>query len=728
MPTFDSVSEEGNIHETTSSVSGFEEAQEETPFSRAPSLPLEELNALVRHCTQRIRSLANEMGRAIPGHCTGWMGRRERWLNQYNNDWSYRQAEERGVFEHSNYSMNFAKRVCAQLVARTNREFFGSEPYFAVIPEGNNDVELAEKINRRSQWKFSKSNAKAALRESVKYSYILGERVVKVSYLQQEKKGLADALVLVDENGEAFLTPEGGYIQEDDWVEIRGRWFCVHDLAFEMPESPQYEWRKVERNLIQYKGPHISGVHFRDFLCPLNTSDIHQTDFICHLYDQSLWTVAQTYNRLDLVQPDRKAPQFLDVAKKALGVLGFNNDPKSSLAQPQQLRGEESQFSNSQGNPIVQVAECYLKYDVDGDGLPEDLCVILALPTDAGTSAELIYYDFCINILPNGRWPFEVVRRNPDEGRWYGVGVFEEFSHKQDFIDLHFNRINFRNMATGTIKFWKSQDVEEEKEPLTIGDDKIWTPKENVDPKKIFTSVPLIEPTEAADTVMQYMMQSFQLEAGVTSEGDGRAAQLPSSETATGILSNERVADELSHSQISDLEDGLSKVIHAAVLMDYFHMDPVETYEYLEGSTARIEHLSREEVENLSMNVRLLLTKRRSRQLLATNSQAIEMVEAYIRLIEKVRKLELPPEVITSARPLFIQTLKSLDIHGAEEIFLDPFKVNQSSTETIPEAEEILLRDLIEGNEEKLKEEAKQPTKEKAEKGKEETGQEAVTV
>lgn len=627
-------------------------------FETGMDLSEDTRGALTRHCVARIRDLAGEMGRGSVNNCIGWMGRREKWLRQYRNDWDYRKAEEGGVFAHSNYSMNFAKRICVQLTAKTNREFFGVEPYFAVAPEGVADKDLAERINKRSQWKFSKSNAKSALREAVKYAYILGERVVKISYAEKTKVGTTEAFVLVDDARNIVKTSAGNCIFKDDWVLADDKWVCRHDVSLEMPTEARYELRKVENHVTQYKGPHLSGVHFRDFLCPLNVSDIHEADFICHLYDQPLWSVAQTYHRLDLLRR-----------------MDASGDAKSGLAQAEDWRGEEE----SQGravDAIVQIAECYLKFDVNGDGLPEDICVILALPTDTSSLAEVIYYDFCANILPNGRWPFEVVRRNPDEGRWYGVGIFEEFSHKQDFIDLHFNRINFRNMTTGTIKFWKNRDVEEEKEALTIGDDKVWTPKENVDPLKIFTAVPLFEPTEAAEGVMQYMMQSFQLEAGVHSEGDAKMTRLPSSDTATGILSNERSADDLSHLQICDLEEGISKAILAAILMDYDHMDALETYEYLEGDTARLEQLTREDAANLTMNVKLLLTKRRSQQMLEAGSQAIRIMETYVALMERVKKLGLSLEIVSRARALFVQTLKSLEIQNAEEILLDPMQLS----------------------------------------------------
>ncbi|MFH1067524.1 MAG: hypothetical protein V1746_06450 [bacterium] len=653
-----------------------QEQQNVLPFATGLNLSEETLTALTTHCEERIRHLSIEMGRGLLGYCAGWMGQREKWLKQYNNDWAYRKAEEGGVFVHSNYSMNFAKKVCSQLTARTNREFFGSEPYFAVKPEGANDAELADRVNRRSQWKFSKSNAKAALREAVKYAYILGERVVKICHLRKEKRAVTEAPVLVDEQGDAVLTAFGNYVRMEDWLECDGSWVCRHDISLTMPENPRYEPRMVEWTSLQYNGPHLSGVHFRDFLCPLNVADIHEADFICHLYDRPLWSVAQTYNRLDLLQPQQKNSNFSAIVRRALNTLLLADaQPKSALTQPSSLRGEEGSLNNAEQNQIVQVAECYLKYDVNNDGLPEDICVILAMPADTSRNATPIYYDYCANILPNGRWPFEVVRRNPDEGRWYGVGVFEEFNHKQDFIDLHFNRINFRNMTTGTVKFWKSRDVEEEREPFTIGDDKIWTPRENAEPSKIFTAVPLLEPTQTADLVMRYMMQSFQLEAGASNEVDSHSVDLPTGKTATGVLSNEKTADELTHSQICDLEDGLAKVIQAAVLMDYYHMDAEETYEYLEGNTAKLEWLSRQDVENLSMNVRLLLTRRRSLQTLASNAQAIQTVKTYMDLMEQALKLNLPLEIVSRARQLFVQTLKSLEIQGAEEIFLDPAKI-----------------------------------------------------
>jgi hypothetical protein len=87
-------------------------------------------------------------------------------------------------------------------------------------------------------------------------------------------------------------------------------------------------------------------------------------------------------------------------------------------------------------------------------------------------------------------------------------------------------------------------------------------------------------------------------------------------------------------------------------------------------------------VENLSMHVRLLLTRRRTQQVLAANSQAISMVQTYMEFIERAMKFQMPLQMIAKIRPLFIQALKSLDINGAEEIFVDPSRLNLEKIST----------------------------------------------
>ena len=52
------------------------------------------------------------------------------------------------------------------------------------------------------------------------------------------------------------------------------------------------------------------------------------------------------------------------------------------------------------------------------------------------------------------------------------------------------------------------------------------------------------------------------------------------------------------------------KVLTGLVQLDFLYMDELEDFEWTEGDVTRIGTLERAEVENLTMNVRLVLTKR----------------------------------------------------------------------------------------------------------------------
>jgi hypothetical protein len=634
------------------------------------------------YIVRRLQDLKEEMGRGPNGTNGGWMLKRQRAMEAWRDNREARKMELQGVFKFSNYSLNILKRAAKMLASRANRDMFGTDPIFSAIPEGVNDAAQAAKVDQLAQFKLRSSGLKTVGKEANRLAFILGERVVKVTHRVEREKFKTRKEVLMTRFGGIWLTRKGRPITRDDWMQdpISGQMVCRHDPMIVMPERPIYAEKIVDEELIRHKGPVYQGIDYRDFLCPLKAPSIQKADFCAHLYAMEASEALLVFNRPDLLRG--KEGVFWKILHRMREVLtrsfGPNITDLSGATEDKAERGENSGITQRNAGPAyLQIAECYFRYDIDKDGSMPDIVAIVAFEKEGDGQGTLLYWNYVAECFPQGRRPFEVMARYPETDRWYGVGLYEEFEEKDLFIDLCFNRENFANMREGNLMVFNYNAVEDQNRQFELGDGRPWKAKEGKSIEDILQVKRVIEPTEGIRSVRDAMLQMLQLEIGVMNEAEGQVAGTPSSDTATGINANAETADNLLWEQMGHLEGeegcgGLTGLIQQGVNLTLWHLDPIETFTYMEGDTQKIETLRREEVQNLRMNVRLLLTRRKVRQQMEQDDKAVQLMMNYTQTILSGMQQGLPLETLQAIRQLFIQRAKGLEVQQADRVFFDP--------------------------------------------------------
>jgi hypothetical protein len=644
----------------------------ETGFSSAYKLTAEQERILVDHAVERLRKLERDMGRSLVRNMAWstqsgtmaaydtFLGRRQvfEWLYENNVDW--RPAVMGGIFEHSNLVVPITRRIVRQMIARAQKYFIGTDPWFATFPQGPADRDICDKVEKYARWKFDKTKLKEAIAMILQMAFVRGECVVKTTFQKKENIFQRKAKVLVDADGNDILGADGDIITDTDAFVIGQDGMTLvlqRDGVTEQPLVPIFIEKIITRKVVTHSGPTAEPIYYQDFICPLNATSIDDADFCAHLYDAPVMELTDFYSK----SPKEETPEA-ELARLTAAIeqirlgAGESGMAKSATGQARVERGE-TQLSPDDTNPKMEIAECYIRYDANNDGILEEIVLMLDVQ-----NRRALYYDYLANVTPDGKRPFTAVRINPVDGRWYGLGAVEQFKTSQDFVDLTINRLNFAQGASGRVTFWRPDATfEGSANPnLILNTGGTYTLRPGFSAPDALTYVNLPE-TKNNDLnfMLNYFTQIVQLESGVVNGGDQEFSGLPSSKLATGIRSIDQAGSEMFSQYLLSLESPLTQIINRLMTILLDNLDKQEAFTYLEGDAASLISVTPDDVRGMDLNIKLLLTRYHGEQQLQSNAQAANLVAQFYGL---------PPEVQQKVGLFYRQSLKALGIMEADSI------------------------------------------------------------
>jgi len=313
--------------------------------------------------------------------------------------------------------------------------------------------------------------------------------------------------------------------------------------------------------------------------------------------------------------------------------------------------------------PIIEIAEFHLRYDVDGDGILEDVMLIM----DRKTRTP-IFYDYEANITPDGLRPFSCVRVAEVPGRWYGMGAMEQFESSQQIIDLLINRFNFSQSKSARVDFWNpSCTVEGRSNPnLELNSGKTYTLAPGKTAADALSSVRLDE--NKGDNLMElaeFFMQLMMNESGVANANDGNVSGMDSTKLATGIRNVEKSGQEVFSLHLGHMEPGIAESLTKMVKLVFANLDQMEVYRYFEdgeeggeGGSSVMREINPGDIANIEIDTRILLTRFRGEQILESYTRGWEIVEKFY---------SLPYEVQVNVAEMAIDMLKAMQVPNAKD-------------------------------------------------------------
>ncbi len=680
------------------------------PFTSPLVLNFGQETRLIDHSFRRKDDLEKELGRNIT-HGTDWIsanmtvdvdkeksrrshfGKRELFELSYNNDVTWREfllgPPEDNIFATSNLTAPISRRIARQMVARANNYFFGTDPWLAAYPVGSGDAVIADKADKFAKYKLEQCDAKHVFELAVEMAFVRGESILKTSYERKESLYKVSALVLVGPDGQPVAAMDGDYILSTDlWQEQMqiaidpvtreqgaptptGRMVLKRDGKTPQPEGFNPETDFVEmtipRRITIYKGPRVDLKYFKDFLCPLTAPSIQEADCVVDLYDMPVSDLVDTYMRQVLAEENGETSEAKPDVERMVSIVremaGDSNAPKSSQNQPK-ISQVESNYQQSAGTvdglgPVAEIAEFHLRFDADGDGIQEDIFLVADVK-----SRRPLFYNYEANMTPDGLRPYDVVRVNEVDGRWYGVGAMEMFETYQEVIDLLLNRWNVSQTQAGRVTAFNPNACYEgdSDKDLKLNRGDTYTLKKGMTIRDLVDSIVLVDVKfEALKDQMEFFLQMAMNESGVANANDGEMTGLDPAKLATGIRNIEKSGQEMFSIYLSHLEPGIKGSLKKFLKLLFAKLDHSETFEFFEGKVGTELTLTKEEVGDMDMNVDLEMTRYRGEQQLQSNMQAATLVTQFYSLL---------PEVQMRAAPLYIQMLKAMQIQDADTIIV----------------------------------------------------------
>ena len=668
------------------------------PFPTSYVLTREQEDELIDHAMGRLRELEDESGRSrsangdwwtsgdyegaeesdpLGTHRTErtWMGKRRLYDLVYDNNVDHRAVILGGIFAKSNLVVPLARRITRQMTARAVNYFFGTDPWFAAYPVGELDRERAGKADRYARWKMDQAKLKRALELAIERAFVLGESVVKTTWARREQIYRRSAAVLVDASGEPVLGADGDYIFErDEWVPQvvqdatqpgmllqGGVPVLKRDGRTPRPQLLRFQEKTITRRIRHYNGPEAQVVNFGDFLCPKTARSIQEADCVVHLYDMPVMELADQWRKdeeglgaAEDAEATRKAIELIREMANAGNVPGTVQD----AAKP----GEDVKGDARPSAPVASIAEFHLRYDADGDGMMEEIMLVV----DRNTGMP-VFYDFEANVTPDGLRPFAAVRVNEVPGRWYGIGAMEMFETTQRFVDLTVNRWNFAQTNSARVDFWSPHNTLEGRQNphLALNWGGTYTPAPGKTARDCLESV-YLESNKGLElrAHMEFFMQLAMNESGVQHANDAQAAGFDTAKLATGIRNIEKSGQEMFSLYLGHLEPGVTEALDKMTRLLMANLDQMEVYRFFEaneggeGAQALME-ISPEEIEDLELDVRILLTRYRGEQTLESSSNAVGLVAQYYAQ---------PYEIQQRTTLLFRDMLKALQVPFGDRI------------------------------------------------------------
>lgn len=645
------------------------------PFQTDLKLNREQEKKMIEHAFKRKQQLEAESGRDRTIMANWWMnsapalnaalasqglqpsetfmGKRCRFDATFANDVAWRPFTfgPDNIFYSSNIPVPVVRRVTRQMIARAKNAFFGSDPWFSIDPapvteyDQTDDAERADRIEKFVRFKLGdgQSNSKESSGRAIARALILGECPVKTSYIVEDQIFETTANVLHDVDGNPVRAEDGNYITDSDqWVDAEdglGTMVLKRDMVTPQPIAPIYQKILIPRRMVNYEGTRSEPIYYKDFLCPLTAENEQRADTVVHIYDKPVTEFVDLVVKRGLI--DDTAEDRLNAARKMIQLIQQldSNSPLPKSASTMQTRPNEnfvSGPSTETGGPISQFCEFWMHYDVNGDGIAESIMLIC----DKDSQAP-VFYDYVANITTDGQRPIKVVRVNPVEGRWYGVGIMELFESYQNILDLLVNRWNFSQSRAGRVDFWRPTDTQEgDRNPnLTMNWGSTYTAKPGVNVEEILHSVYLSDiKFDQIRVMMEFFLQLLTTESGVSNANDAQMAGLDSSNLATGINQIEQSGNELVMPMLQDLRPGLQDILTRETDITLANMNKKEAFEYLNGNTMGIDELTPDDVRGLKFKVRIELNPRSDQQQIALSTAAAALVERYYLLAPQVQE------------------------------------------------------------------------------------------
>ena len=695
--------------------------QAELPHAQAPSgqdpqviipsvlkLTLDQEQRLLRHCARRFQELGSDLGRAdyenptngtspmttLQRNCMSHFGKRHLSHLIYQQRMEWRAYILGGIYAETNIHLPITTRIVGQQIARANKTFFGTSPYFAIAGLSADSDLLAADVDAYAHHQLDTLGGLASsLENAVELAFIQGEAVVKTrrhkltSYFESMRE------VLVDEAGVPLVAQDGDYIYKTDLfvasqvpvmdpntqqpaIDEAGQpvmqdgpdLVLKRDMQTPQPATMNFVTMKLDLTKVLEDKIEARPIYYLDFLCPLSATDVQNADIAIHCYNSQVIEMADRFLR-DSWGDMSPADQIDRVSRLVNAIQTGSNDAKQALAdrdRPEQGQINRLSTGRDSTEPVVGLAECWVWFDVFGDGVMRSLMVLM----DQDGKIP-IYYDYTANLTDDGLRPLDVVRINPVTGRWHGQGNVERFYSLQDQADLLINRALFAESRGSRVDFWNPSCVIEGRSNPNL--ELNWGGTYHLEDGK--TATDALSPVYLTNIkssnlqqLLETVLQTMQAMSAVSNVNDGAMAGLDTAKLATGIRNLEASGEELFHQYVSQLRPCLEGILRRALKTLLKTVSESDTEKgkltkFFDRGSQRMVEIDPQRLTDLDLQIALTLTTYDRQSRVQSTTLAYNMLMQYLMAVQA------PMQVIEQrAGKLVAENLAALQVKNAADL------------------------------------------------------------
>lgn len=639
-------------------------------------LTQEQEAALVSYLTQRIDALKSENEERIKADQLSW--------EVYRNQRKSRETPD-SIYAKSNVPLPLSAMIVDYFSARAEDALTGNTPVLEFVPQGASDGKPAKDYGRFFNYKLdTMGKVTDTFRMACNPAFVQRGVILKAIYKQDSVRWIdRDRRALFDRSDNKFVKLPGvgplieGINQftpiplDPNDPEGTTALFSADDPTF-MFDPTDHEYRPypegVVMETVRFKGAKSVVIASDRFLAPMNIPDLSEADCLCELYDKPLSWAKGVFLPRDWI----KYEQYEGMVEKTA-------TPKTQPFQATAGRQSESKTPNlafDTKNVSVPVIECWVRRDVLDLGFDQEFVVYL----DAKTKTPL-FYEFTAKIMPDKRTPFSVESLLRNHKTWCAdQSLVELLSPYQEFVDKQFNSQAYRNeISANPIAGANVQALEDETEEIELYAGKVFRLKPGHTLKDFldFAVVPNVD--MKTQQLIDFIMQLIQLWLGVSALAQGQQQAIQSVMTATGVEAALQEASKMSRHWMRRLvclfEDNLKKLVDIAIVT----MDEQEVYRFTEGDVSSFGILTPEDLENLSLDVRVTLAPGHKQREVERADMAVKVVTQYV---------SYPPEIRTVVRPLMEKILCAIGFEDAYTLLPEMQAQPAVGPDGLPVAEE----------------------------------------
>lgn len=631
------------------------------------------------------------------GALAEWRAARSKYAAEAQDIFKHRELEDerkegqKAFFKIRNESLNLVGSMCEFASAQAEQDLFGGEPWFAATPVGKTDAALADTLQKHLQWSLRDGRLVRSYTNAIPIAASHGEVFTKTIHSIETDTFEAPRPVL-HSDGKPVLF-EKKYVGNTDVKQAEDGSFTRVD-GKPMAIRGRLTWQEVyetRQNVIR-QGIECAILHHNDVAFKLDAPalDLRHTN-VYLIVEMSV---------LEAMQKFHLSP--IDAARLAkCGSLSNSESYEvgrddAVIDASRVAAGEDTTFGASTSeqllNSRIRLIEAFAMLDPLGDGIARRIHAFFP----PAHEDWLVSADYLGNVSPKAELPVKCHVWEAVPHRLYGKGFFQKYEDVQRGVDNLFSQVSFRNgmhanpitaIDTTKIKGYEEEQDFEMKPGLVLE----LNPDTKLD--DVIQTKGLPDLDGRSMELQNLRISMAQLRSGISSASQGDMSSLPENNTATGIRQLMSRAAVLLKKPIRGLRRSFNDEFSYATKLFYANFDRTEAFVWGEGENAEMLKLTAEQVRDLDIDVRMLLTQEQ-------NQTKLEGAQVATDLFAKW--LAIPEIEKTAARPLFLQGIKALEFDQADTIIREAAPTLMDALVLLPKDQQAQAAAVIQAGEQAL--------------------------